>query len=99
MMYDNKNLWAETKNALVKDITALGFPAELGDMVAKNLGSPKAMERMRAYLNYVKPKTVELVVDEMLAICEEIEAWRKKKEAREANEKYNELLNYGFDDD
>ena len=98
-MYDNKNLWAETKNALVKDITALGFPAELGEMVAKNLGSPKAMERMRAYLNYVKPKTVELVVDEMLAICEEIEAWRKKKEASEANEKYNELLNYGFDDD
>ena len=98
-MYDNKKIWAETKNALVKDITALGFPAELGEMVAKNLGSPKAMERMRAYLNYVKPKTAELVVDEMLAICEEIEAWRKKKEAREANEKYNELLNYGFDDD
>ena len=37
-MYDNKKLWAETKNALVKDIMALGFPAELGEMVAKNLG-------------------------------------------------------------
>ena len=98
-MSDNKKIWADTKNALVKDITALGFPAQLGELVAKNLGSPKAMERMRAYLQYVKPKTAELIVDEMLAICEEIDAWRKRKEAREANEKYNEMLYYGIGDD
>ena len=95
-MADNKRIWTDTKNALVNDITALGFPAELGELVAKNLGSPKAMERMRAYLGYVKPKSAELVVDEMLAICEEINAWREKKESREANEKYNELLNNGL---
>ena len=36
---------------------------------------------------------VEEVVDEMLAIRTEIESWRSKKESREANAKYNEMLN------
>ena len=33
----------------------------------------------------------------MLAICNEIADWREKKAAREANARYNEILNYGFD--
>ena len=68
--------WTDTKNQLVKEIIDLGFPDQLGAEVAKNLGSPKAMRRMIAYLRVVKPKKAELVVDEMLAICSEIENWR-----------------------
>ena len=64
--------------------------------MARQLGGIKAMERMIAYLKYVKPRSAELVVDEMLAICSEIGAWRKKKEAEEANSAYNELLDEGF---
>lgn len=75
----------------------LGFREELGEAIAKNLGSPKAMERMTAYLHYVKPKKEELVVDEMLAICSEIAAWREKKASEEANAKYNEILYQGLD--
>ncbi|ETP70940.1 hypothetical protein UYO_3118 [Lachnospiraceae bacterium JC7] len=37
-----------------------------------------------------------LVVDEMLAICSEIERWREKKATEEANAKYNEMLYYGL---
>ena len=85
--------WSKTKNRLVEEIAALGFPAELGEMVAKNLGSPQAMERMISYLSYVKPNTAELIVDEMLAICSDINAWKDKKESLEANAKYNEILN------
>lgn len=88
--------WSKTKNRLVEEIAALGFPAELGEMVAKNLGSPQAMERMISYLSYVKPNTAELIVDEMLAICSDINAWKDKKESLEANEKYNEILNNGL---
>lgn len=98
-MADYKKIWAITRDALVKEMVELGFSAQLGELVAKNLRSPKAMERMRAYLSYVKPKSEELVVDEMLAICDEINAWRAKKEAREANESYNVLLYYGLGDD
>ena len=57
------------------------------------------MERMISYLQYVKPKKAELVVDEMLAICSEIEAWREKKESQQANAKYNEYMNRDWDND
>jgi hypothetical protein len=32
----------------------------------------------------------------MLAICSDIDAWRDKKAAEEANAKYNEMLYYGL---
>jgi hypothetical protein len=37
------------------------------------------------------------VVDEMLAICSDIEAWREMKESEAANAFYNDILNNGFD--
>ena len=88
--------WIRTKDRLVQTIVRLGFREELGLAIAKNLGSPKAMERMISYLVNVKPKTEELVVDEMLAICSEIDAWRKKKASEEANARYNEMLYFGL---
>ena len=88
----DKKEWARARDELVAAITDLGFPKELGDEIAKTLGSPKAMRRMNAYLYNVKPSSVELVVDEMLAIKSEIEAWRDKKASQEANEKYNQML-------
>ena len=36
-------------------------------------------------------------MDEALAIASEIADWREKKASEEANERYNEVLNYGFD--
>jgi hypothetical protein len=83
----------------VRSIRDLGFPEELGDEIAKNQGRPKAMKRMQADLLNVKPRKIELVVDEMLAIKSDIDNWREKKAAEEANEKYNELLYYGLDTD
>ncbi|MBR6158790.1 MAG: hypothetical protein IKQ40_00710 [Lachnospiraceae bacterium] len=88
----NQYEWTQARDELVNSIKQLGFPEELGREVAKNLGSPKAMRRMNSYLYHVKPRRVELVVDEMLAIKSEIEAWRDKKASREANEKYNQIL-------
>lgn len=99
MEISNKTIWRSARDELVGAITALGFPKELGSEVAKNLGSPKAMERMTVYLRTVKPKKAELVVDEMLAIMSEIEAWREKKSSREANAAYNEMMYYGLGGD
>ncbi|WP_026507169.1 hypothetical protein [Butyrivibrio sp. MC2013] len=95
-MTSNSAEWIRTRNELVKAIRELGFPDELGMEVARNLGSPKAMNRMMGYLYNVRPSSAELIVDEMLAICSEIEAWRDKKESEEANARYNEILNYGL---
>ena len=66
-------------------------------MIARHLGSPKAIDRMTAYLQYERPEDDRIVVDEMLAISDEIEAWREKKESRESNAAYNELLYHGLD--
>ena len=90
------NEWAKAKENLMLALGQLGFREELGEAIAMNLGSPKAMERMTAYLRYVKPGKEELVVDEMLAICSEISAWREKKAVEEANGKYNEMLYHGL---
>lgn len=89
-------LWTRTKDELVRSVEQLGFPAQLGEAVAKHLGSPKAMERMIAYLENVKPRREDLLVDEMLAIRSEMDAWREKKASEEANARYNEILNYGL---
>ncbi|WP_026516824.1 hypothetical protein [Butyrivibrio sp. MC2021] len=93
---DNRIEWARKRDELVSAIEQLGFPGELGVQIAGQLGSPKAMDRMLAYLYNVKPGTAELIVDEMLAICSDIDSWHNKKAAEEANAKYNELLYYGL---
>lgn len=88
--------WSAAKERLVQTVVQLGFQEDLGEAIARNLGSPKAMERMISYLINVKPHSEELLVDEMLAICSEIDAWREKKASEQANARYNEILNYGF---
>ena len=99
MMTANQMEWSGKRDGLVSAIKQLGFPKELGEQIAKQLGSPKAMDRMLAYLYNVKPRTAELIVDEMLAICSDIDTWHNKKAAEEANARYNELLYYGIDGD
>ena len=90
--------WNRTRDRLVTEIKKLGFREDLGYAVAKNLGSPKAMERMISYLVNVKPRKEELLIDEMLAICSEIEAWKERKASQEANARYNEMLLNGLDE-
>lgn len=96
---DNRFEWARKHDEVVSAVTSLGFPGELGDQIARQLGSPKAMERMLAYLYNVKPRSAELIVDEMLAICSDVDRWRDKKVAEEANARYNEILYYGLGGD
>ncbi len=99
MMDDYKRIWAYSKDNLMTAMRSLGFPDELGEAVAKNLGSPKAMDRMTSYLRNVRPTTPELVVDEMLAIKSVVDTWKARKESLAANAAYNDVLNYGFGDD
>ena len=90
--------WTQARDTLISAITELGFPAELGDAITKHLGSPKAILRMTAYLHYTKPNRAEEIVDEMLAIRSEIDAWREKKTSQHASGTINAMLRYGFED-
>ena len=95
-MHDHNEEWIRSRDSLIRTLKTLGFPEDLGHAIAGHLGSPKAINRMTAYLQYVRPGTVELVVDEMLAIRSEIDAWREKKANEEANEAYNRILYEGL---
>ena len=87
--------WTRSRDRLTAALEALGFHAELGELMARQLGSPKAIDRMTSYLYQAKPHTEEMVVDEMLALCSEIDAWRERKASQEASAKYNAMLYYG----
>jgi len=91
--------WTDARDELVQVLENLGFPKEIGNSIAKELGSPKAIRRMTAYLRQVRPRSMELIADEMIAICSEIAVWRDKKESLKANSAYNEMLYRGFEDE
>ena len=98
-MTPNQYLWAQTKERLVAAVTGLGYSAELAELMARELGSPKAIDRMTSYIRQARPTSEEMLVDEMLAICAEINAGREKKESQEAQAKYNARLFYSrFED-
>ena len=93
-MTPNQYLWTQARNRLVAAVTGIGFSAELAELMAKQLGSPKAIDRMTSYVHQARPRTEEMLVDEMLAICSDIETWRQKKESQEAQARYNTRLYY-----
>ena len=93
-MTPNQYLWAQARDRLVAAVAEAGFSAELAELMARQLKSPKAIDRMAAYIRLAHPRTEELLVDEMLAICAEIETWRQKKESQEAQARYNAWLDY-----
>lgn len=91
-MTSNQRIWARARDGLAAAVSSLGYPEEFADLLARELGSPKAIDRMVAWISYEKPGNIELIVDEMLAIRAEIEEWRKKAEGREAQAAYSYWL-------
>ena len=91
-MPDYKSEWAEARDRLRKAVTTLGYPSDLADLLAKELGSPRGIERLTSYIYHAKPRSLEMIVDEMLAIKGQIDAWRSKKESEEAQAAYNARL-------
>ena len=93
-MTPNQQIWVQAKDRLIAAVTGIGFSAELAELMARQLESPKAIDRMVSYIRQAHPRTEEMLVDEMLAICAEIETWREKKESQEAQARYNARLYY-----
>ena len=91
-MTTNQRIWSLARDQLATAVSALGYPEELADLIAGQLGSPKAIDRMTSYIRQAKPGSLEAIIDEMLAIQAEIKAWKEKKEAQEAQAGYNTWL-------
>ena len=92
-MTPNQKLWSLSRNDLARAVSSLGYPEEFADLLAKQLGSPKAIDRLASYIRQADPDSMEMIIDEMLAIRAEIDAWKEKKENREAQEGYSRWLN------
>ena len=90
-MKEYQALWAQARDRLASAVTALGFPAAWAEVMARQLQSPKAIDRMTAYVRQARPRTEEMLVDEMLSICAEIDRWREKKESEKAQARYTAL--------
>ncbi len=54
---------------------------------------PPACCALTSYVYNVKPRSEELLVDEMLAIADQINTWREKKASEEAQWRYSMWLN------
>ena len=93
---NHQAVWRLSRDRLVSAVTALGFSTELAELMARQLGSPKAIDRMTAYVQQARPDSEEMLVDEMLAICAEIAAWKEKKAGEEAQITINSVLYYGL---
>ena len=92
-MTEQQFLFTQARDRLIKAVTAMGFPAELGELCAKQLGSPHGIDRLTSYVYQVRPNSAELLVDEMLVISDQIQTWRDKKSSEEAQWKYSMWLN------
>ena len=92
-MTENQRIWARARDRLASAVVSLGYPEEFAGLLAKQLKSPKAIDRMASYLVQARPGSIETIVDEMLAICADTEAWREKAESREARWRYSAWLN------
>lgn len=84
--------WAQARDRLAAALAAAGYPAALADIMAKQLRSPRAIDRMTSYVRHGNARNMEMLADEMLAISADAENWREKKESQEAQAKYNAYL-------
>ena len=91
-MTEQQQQWALSRDQLAAALDAAGYPGELADVMAKQLKSPKAIDRMTAYVRHGYARNMEMLADEMLAISADREHWREKKESQEAQAKYNAYL-------
>ena len=83
-MTEAQRVWAAARNRLTGAVRSAGFPGELSDLLAKELRSPRAIDRMTAWINQAHPRSLETIVDEMLAIRADLDAWAEKKESEAA---------------
>ena len=92
-MTEQQELFSRARERLIRAVESCGFPTELAELCAKQIGSPKGIDRLTSYVYNVRPRSIEMLVDEMLAIGSQIKTWREKKESEEAQWRYTMWLN------
>jgi len=81
--------YADLADAVVR----LGYPEEFAQVLASELRSAKAMRRMAAYIDGVRPTSPEQIADELLAITYERDRWVEQKMSEHANATITQFYN------
>ena len=92
-MTEAQRIWANARDRLAAAVDSAGFPSELADLLARELKSPKAIDRLTSWLYLARPRSLETIVDEMLAIRADLDTWTERIESREAQASITNWLN------
>ena len=87
-----RETWLQARAELIRVMAENGFPEEVGALVAKELRSERSIRRMTGYVRNARPRSMEQLADELLAIIDDRENWIRKKEAEESSSRYNAWL-------
>lgn len=90
---------AEKSRLVYQELQKKGFPKELCEEIAyKYMTTDYTATRMLGYLYRLTDPSVEMVVDEMLAILEDRNRFIKKHEMENAQQAINRIYENGLED-
>lgn len=75
-----------------------GYTEEFSDLITQNLNTDFTAKRMIGFLAQFQQASLEVIVDEMLAILNDRNRLMNKKILENTNIAMNQLLNHGLDD-
>ena len=84
---------------LLDAVVELGFPPEFGAALATGLGGEWSMRRMIGYLRGARPRTMEQVADELVAILDQRQAIVEHKMSEHAQESITRFYNRECEDE
>lgn len=89
----NKSNLSDSQKHLLKELLDRNYDEKLCEIIVNQLNSDISANRMIGYLYYHNDLPIEEVVDEMLAIISDRDAWIKKKNMEYNQAKWNQYLN------
>ncbi len=78
---------------LLPAVRELGYPEELGAALAAGLGGEWSMRRMAGYLRGARPRSMEEIADEMVAILDHRQSIVERKRAEHSQEQLTRFYN------
>lgn len=78
---------------LLAAVRELGYPEELGYALAAGLGGEWSMKRMAGYLRGARPRSMEEIADEMVAILDHRRSIVERKRAEQSQEQLTHFYN------
>jgi hypothetical protein len=89
----------EARRRLLDAVCRLGYPVELGEMLADELRGPWSMNRMTGYLLGERPHDMGQIADELLAITQQRDRIAEQKRSEHANASITAFYNRPRDDE